>query len=97
MDGVEHCLVIYDRSWMGTPNLNMNGHLTTTGKVNYAENSLYQVNQKTTWKLGHQVNQKTSRRLGHQVNQKTSWRLGHQVIHKTGRSIESGDEQGPGD
>ena len=68
----EHCFVIYDRTRKGTPNLNMNGHLRTTGKVNYAENGIHQVNQKTSWKLGYQVNQKTSWRQGHQVNQKTN-------------------------
>ena len=35
---------------METPNLNMNGHLRSTGKVNYAEDFL---GQKTSWRLGH--------------------------------------------
>ena len=73
----------YDRGLMGTPNLNMNGHLRSPGMVNYAEICINQVNQKTSWRLGHQVIHKTSWKLGHQVNQKTSWRLGHQVIQTT--------------
>ena len=69
---VFNTFVIYDRSLMGAPNLNINGHLRATGGIGTG-----QMKQKTSWRLGHRVNQKTSWRLGHRVNQKTSWRLGH--------------------
>ena len=75
---------------MGAPNLNMNGHLRATGGIctgQINQNSSWRlghrVNHKTSWRLGHPVNQKTSWRLGHHGNQKTSWRLGHQANQKT--------------
>ena len=52
----EHCFVIYNRTWKGTPNLNMNGHLRTTGGSGPG------------WTLGHYLqNRKTSESLGHRT------------------------------
>ena len=38
--------MIYDRTWKGTPDLNMNDHLTTILS--------YCMDQMTSWRLGHQ-------------------------------------------